>query len=64
MTKRKIAIALCVFIINTIAAQNQPIADSLKTIINLQKQDTIQVNALVYLSFQICTARIIAGEKN
>ena len=52
MTKRKIAIALCVFIINTIAAQNQPIADSLKTIINLQKQDTIQVNALVYLSRQ------------
>ena len=52
MTKRKIAIALCVFIINTIAAQNQSIADSLKTIINLQKQDTIQVNALVYLSRQ------------
>jgi len=52
MTKSKIAILLCLFIINTLAAQNQPIADSLKTIINLQKQDTTEVNALVYLSRQ------------
>ncbi len=52
MTKSKIAISLCLFIINTIVAQNQHIVDSLKTIINLQKQDTIQVNALVYLSRQ------------
>jgi len=52
MTKSKIAIALCLFIINTIVAQNQPIVDSLKTIINLQKQDTTEVNALVYLSIQ------------
>ena len=50
MTKSKIAIPLCLFIINTIVAQNQPIVDSLKTIINLQKQDTIQVNALAYLA--------------
>jgi signal transduction histidine kinase/lipopolysaccharide biosynthesis regulator YciM len=52
MTKSKIAILLCLFIINTIAAQNQPAADSLKTIISLQKQDTTEVNALVYLSRQ------------
>ena len=52
MTKSKIAILLCLFIINTIAAQYQPVADSLKTIINLQKQDTTEVNALVYLSRQ------------
>ena len=52
MTKSKIAKLLCLFIINTIAAQNQPIADSLKTIINLHKQDTLEVNALVNLSRQ------------
>ncbi|MEP0131835.1 MAG: ATP-binding protein [Eudoraea sp.] len=52
MTKSKIAISLCLFIINTIVAQNQPIVDSLKTIINLQKQDTIQVNALAYLAYE------------
>ncbi|MGB5666396.1 MAG: ATP-binding protein [Maribacter sp.] len=52
MTKSKLAIPLCLFIINTIVAQNEPIVDSLTTIINLQKQDTIQVNALVYLSRQ------------
>ena len=52
MTKSKIAIALCLFIITTIVAQNQSIADSLKTIINLQKQDTIQVNALAYLAYE------------
>ncbi|MGB5479868.1 MAG: hypothetical protein WBM91_02220, partial [Eudoraea sp.] len=52
MTKSKIAIALCLFIITTIVAQNQSIVDSLKTIINLQKQDTIQVNALAYLAYE------------
>ena len=50
--KRKIAIVLSLFIINSIAAQDQSIADSLKTIINLQKQDTVHVNALVFLSRQ------------
>ena len=50
MTKSKIAILLCLFIINTMASQNQHVADSLKTIINLQKQDTTEVNALVNLS--------------
>jgi len=50
MTKSKIAILLCLFITNSIAAQNQPISDSLKTIINLNKQDSTEVNALVNLS--------------
>ncbi|MGB5667836.1 MAG: histidine kinase dimerization/phospho-acceptor domain-containing protein, partial [Maribacter sp.] len=50
MTKSKIAILLCLFITNSIAAQNQPISDSLKTIINLNKQDSTEVNVLVNLS--------------
>ena len=50
MTKRNIAILVCLFIIKSIAAQNQHIVDSLTTIINLQKLDTNQVNALAYLA--------------
>jgi len=50
MTKRNIAILICLFIIKSIVAQNQHIVDSLTTIINLQKLDTNQVNALAYLA--------------
>ena len=52
MTKSKIVLLICLFIIKTIAAQNQPIVDSLKTIINLQKQDTNRVNAFAHLAYE------------
>ncbi len=50
--KSKILILLLLFSINTITAQEQNIRDSLKAIINLQKNDTAEVNALVHLSNQ------------